>query len=146
METKTCSGCGNSKPIAEFTFRNKKKGIRHARCSECTRDTLKAHYAANVGYYVRKARKHRRAAYEENFQKLVEYLREHPCVDCGEDDICVLTFDHLRDKKYNISAMIHNCVWSSVQREIAKCEVRCANCHMRKTAKQRGFRKFALVA
>jgi hypothetical protein len=70
---------------------------------------------------------------------LVSYLREHPCVDCGETDPLVLGFDHLRDKKSSISKGLRDREWQSVLDEIAKCDVVCANCHRRRTARRSGF-------
>ncbi len=32
-------------------------------------------------------------------QFISEYLSQRPCVDCGESDTEVLTFDHVRGKK-----------------------------------------------
>ena len=62
------------------------------------------------------------------------------CVDCGEDDPLVLEFDHRGDspKLYNIAEMMDSSV-SLIMAEIAKCDVRCANCHKKKTAKDFGF-------
>lgn len=60
----------------------------------------------------------------------------HPCVDCGEPDPIVLDFDH-RDRKaksFTISAYYANVSEARLRAEIAKCDVRCANCHRRKTA------------
>ena len=69
---------------------------------------------------------------------MLEYLRTHACVDCGETDLLVLEFDHLRDKKYNIAEMINrDFTWASILREIEKCEVVCANCHRRRTYTRR---------
>ena len=69
--------------------------------------------------------------------KLKQYLIDHPCIDCGETDLRCLDFDH-RDptlKKCNVSKMVGGGSWSwnSCLEEIAKCDVRCANCHRKKT-------------
>ena len=76
---------------------------------------------------------------------VVEYLGRHPCADCGEDDVLVLEFDHLRDKSFSIPWGIRNRPWSLVLAEIEKCEVVCANCHRRRTATRAGFTRAALA-
>ncbi len=75
------------------------------------------------------------------------WLRTHPCVDCGEVDVVVLDFDHVRGRKRDgIAQLIHLGVSTkTLDTEIAKCEVRCANCHRRKTARERGWYKFSLA-
>lgn len=69
-------------------------------------------------------------------QKLLALLAEKECVDCGEKDFRVLDFDHIdrKNKFKNVSDMRSgHYSWESVSKEISKCEVRCANCHRRKT-------------
>lgn len=99
--------------------------------------------------YVRKARKWSDKARDEITTKLLVYLKDHPCVDCGEDDPIVLTFDHVRGRKSDSIARLASrsgASWSRIEREIKKCQVRCANCHARRTAKQFGWRKLRLLA
>lgn len=58
------------------------------------------------------------------------------CVDCGETDPVVLDFDHVSGRK---SAGVSRMRTSSLPKlltEIAKCEVRCANCHRRVTTQR----------
>jgi hypothetical protein len=76
----------------------------------------------------------------------VEFLKNHPCVDCGESDLIVLEFDHLTDKSFAVAYGIRNCNWDSVLAEIAKCDVVCANCHGRRTAQRRGYLRRLLRA
>ena len=78
---------------------------------------------------------------------VIEYLLRHPCIDCGEVDLIVLEFDH-RDpstKRMAVSSLLRYSSWTLIEAEIAKCDVRCANCHRRKTARERDYRKVALA-
>ena len=67
-------------------------------------------------------------------KRLADIKTASGCVDCGEKNHIVLDFDHIRDKKYNVSRMIHDGFsWKAILREIEKCEVVCANCHRIRT-------------
>jgi hypothetical protein len=54
-------------------------------------------------------------------------------------DLIVLEFDHRCDKSFNIGeAAARGFGLSRIASEILKCDVRCANCHRRKTYRERG--------
>lgn len=80
----------------------------------------------------------RSTAIKKEYKRRVgEHLLAHPCVDCGEVDVRVLDFDHLdaSTKRSDIAKMVNaGGRWSDIELEIAKCEVRCANCHRRVTS------------
>ena len=64
----------------------------------------------------------------------------HGCVDCGYDEYAIaLQFDHVRGiKKSNVSDLIQrDYAWSTILKEIEKCEVRCSNCHAVMTARRK---------
>lgn len=66
----------------------------------------------------------------------MDSLKAGGCVDCGNKNLTVLEFDHLRDKTRNIGDMRGVC-WAVIDAEVAKCEVVCANCHSIRTAARR---------
>lgn len=67
-------------------------------------------------------------------KRLADIKEASGCVDCGINNHIILDFDHIRDKKYNISRMIHDGFsWKAIKKEIEKCEVVCANCHRLRT-------------
>ena len=74
---------------------------------------------------------------EANRAQVKDYLSSHPCVDCGEPDIEVLDFDHVRGVKFkDVSALVYTAYsLRTIIREIEKCDIRCANCHRRKNRK-----------
>lgn len=76
----------------------------------------------------------------ESRKKVLEYLKTHPCVDCGETDVRILEFDHVRGtKKKEVMGLIYRYSFKTVLKEIEKCDVRCANCHRRRTSIQQGW-------
>ena len=87
--------------------------------------------------------KNRRSVKARNREYINDYLKSHPCVDCGISDRRVLEFDHVRGIKFgNVSKSIGEC-WN-LQRlsdEIEKCEVRCCNCHRIKTRERIDYNK-----
>ncbi len=129
--------------MTDFQFKSKKRNIRHYRCSECCRVRGKKHYSENKETYIIKAATRK----DEIYAMLCDYLVTHPCIDCGEKDPIVLEFDHVRGNKLmEVARMVHNgWPWHKITLEIEKCDVRCANCHRRKTAKQFDWKKFAPV-
>lgn len=78
-------------------------------------------------------------------QFVLDYLSIHPCVDCGEEDPIVLEFDHIKGKKLERIANLcrRGLSLDRLKLEVAKCEVRCANCHRKRHAKENNYFRFA---
>lgn len=134
---KTCCTCHNAKPLEDFNLRRTSKDGRQDRCRQCQKDW----YAANSARHKQNTSRHRKKYIARNRKYIWDYLKTHPCVDCGETEPAVLDFDHVRDKKINnISEMMGTGFsYKTLTAEVRKCEVRCANCHRRKTARQQGW-------
>jgi recombinational DNA repair protein (RecF pathway) len=141
-DSKRCTRCGETKPLTEFN--RKDRGRLQGYCRACNSAYLKEHYAKNKEYYAAKARKNTRLSKINAITYIWRYFETHPCVDCGETDPVVLQFDHVRgEKSFAIATMVSTGFSAAkIEAEIAKCEVRCANCHFRKTAKERGWYRY----
>lgn len=143
-----CSRCGEVKAVDEFPIKNKATGLRSVWCRDCRRGYGREHYEKNKPAYLAKNAR-RRAVERPKVRAMIDqYLREHPCVDCGSKDITVLEFDH-RDrsaKEFAVGELARVAEWPRVLREIEKCDVRCANCHRLRTAKQFSWAKEAGIA
>ena len=86
----------------------------------------------------------RQKAHDEAKRFVYEYLVQKSCQDCGERDITVSTFDHVRGtKKMNIADMISGGYSvTAIKNELEKTDVVCFNCHMRREQKRRGSERF----
>lgn len=142
-----CGRCEVDKPEDDFNWQNKAKGKRQGYCRECKKAHQRKYYEANRESYLKTTYRSRAARKVVARKHVITHLESHPCVDCGEGDTVVLHFDHVRGEKVdNVAEMI--CQGASLERlqaEIDKCEVRCANCHMRKTAVQLGWHSAPFV-
>lgn len=132
---KKCSKC--LKMLDENEFNWKFKYTRRSyHCRECSRKYIQNHYKNNLNYYINKALKRNSMIKERSYKFLGPYLLGHPCVDCGESDILVLEFDH-RDRKMKDGDISHiiqrGATLKKLIAEVQKCDIRCANCHRRKT-------------
>lgn len=143
VTTKRCTGCGRDRPITEFIVKNRSTLRRGTRCRSCRSAYGKAHYQRNKLTYLSRNRSRRRKGGSAYWHWLVDYLTHHPCIDCGERNIVVLQFDHRdgTDKVSTIGAMLNHSSWAKLLAEVAKCDVRCANCHRLRTAKQFSWSK-----
>lgn len=129
---KICSTCKTEKTLDEFGNNKSREDGKQRYCKLFAKDT-------NAKYYLRYPE--RRREYNDKQRALTQqfiwdYLKEHPCSDCSENDPVVLQFDHVRGQKlFNIGeACGKGFALDKVIAEIEKCDVRCANCHIRQTA------------
>ena len=108
-------------------------------CRECNRARSRRYYAENHDLHRENVARRNKKVVAEMRVHILEYLKTHPCVDCDNQDIRVLEFDHRDSKINNVSTMVSRGVSKEkIFEEIAKCDVRCRNCHAIKTYERQG--------
>lgn len=134
LKKKQCSTCFAVKPLPDFYCDFLMSDGVSSRCRVCVRRKATER---RKNYKAQMRRRH--VARVSAARELVDaYLVLHPCIDCGMPDIDVLDFDHVRgQKKYVISTLVgQGARLETIKEEIAKCDVRCANCHRRVTRRR----------
>lgn len=143
MKTKICTGkCKRRLPMDAFALRNTNNGRYRSDCKDCYNELQRTKYLRDLAIRTKQKIRQRKLQ-ERNQEYRWEYLRTHPCVDCGETDLRVLEFDHVKNKKYrSISYLVnHGFSLEVVIEEIKKCEVVCGNCHRIRTGNREGWFK-----
>lgn len=136
---KRCCLCKQTLPLSEYNKHKDRKDGLQTVCRECNRARSRRYYKENPELHKKNVRRRAKQVVADNRRQLMEYLSERSCTDCGITDSVVLEFDHLSDKKHNISSMMRaGYRWLSVLEEIEKCEVVCANCHRKRTYARSG--------
>lgn len=100
-------------------------------CKLCQREMSKSHYERNrQSYYDRNERRKK-----ANNLFLKEY-KDNPCLDCGNSYPYYVMDLHHRDgeeKEALISQLVNKTTLPRLKRELAKCDLLCANCHRERT-------------
>lgn len=132
---KQCNKCGLKKPYDEFHKRSTIKSGYQPICKVC-RKILDKKLKSNPKLKLKQkeCNKNRKLM---NRQNIFDYMKDKKCYNCNESHIACLQFDH-RDgvqKRFNV-ADATSYGWSTILKEIEKCDILCANCHHKRTAKQ----------
>jgi len=139
-----CTKCNIDKPEDEFQFKYKLKGVKRKQCKSCVKEYRKKYYDENRISAISYSKECNIDRRNRNRQYLWDYLKINPCADCGESDPIVLEFDHKDnvDKLDSVGKGVER-MWSieKLQQEIDKCDVRCSNCHKRRTSIQQNWYK-----
>jgi len=144
LHTKTCTKCAETKPLDSFYSDTRQSSGLRPDCKECQKKLSKDKYQNDTDFRARKlatAAAYQKGQRREYQIRILTLLKQSGCIDCGEKDPVVLDFDHVYGTKTaGISFMVRNHrAWETIEAEIAKCVVRCSNCHRRKTAKDRNY-------
>lgn len=143
---KYCSKCKVFKDLSEFFKNNFTNDGYCYKCKICAGLYKRKYRKTSTGKLkdqISHTKRHKRLVKEKSLLVL-ERLSEG-CIDCKEKDIIVLQFDHLSDKIQNIAKLrLDDGPVDKFILEMNKCVIRCANCHIRKTAKERNWWKLDL--
>lgn len=133
---KTCTRCGESKGTSEFNRSARNADGLHSYCRDCS----KAHYRLNASRHALNV-KAVRVRRKSEARVLIAPILAEGCVDCGMKDIRALEFDHVRGEKVaGIGTLIRDGHGTAaILAEIAKCDVRCRNCHAIATMERLGL-------
>ena len=143
MSDKTCTVCGGTNPIDDFTRSIKGKDGRTSQCKSCCATYAKA-YREQYKKRARLSSKKTQAKWKANGERIVDWITLKydgtPCLDCnGVFNWCAMDFDH---RPGEVKELIIGTIGiqkatpervSLVEKEIAKCDLVCANCHRVRT-------------
>ncbi|HEY0545012.1 MAG TPA: hypothetical protein VGC91_06410 [Pyrinomonadaceae bacterium] len=142
---KQCYRCKAFKDTSEFHKYSRSRDGLQPYCRPCKRAIDNAHYKKHPhrNYERNKANVHRNQMWLYNFIKTKHCEWE----GCTVNDPDMLVLDHINpnEKRAHVSTMVHTPFsLKSIQAEVAKCRVLCANHHQKHTIQQFGYKKWVV--
>ena len=123
MFIKKCSRCNKYKFRWQYNKNRAKKDGLQYQCRPCQHDYHnKKWYPSKRKDHIKSVKMNKLKRRRYNYTKVIEEYFVKGCSDCGERDIQVLEFDHVR----------------GIKRRVGN---RCRNCHKKKTWKEQGYYK-----
>lgn len=118
-------------------------------CANChrVRTETRGHYHVRCPPVVRGSRNRKVVRRAARAVEVIRSAKDGPCLDCARRfPACAMDFDHVGAKRMAVSAMVRmKPTVSSLMREIAKCELVCANCHRVRTHARKTFLERAVT-
>ena len=141
--SKQCYRCKAVKDTSEFHKYSRSRDGLQPYCRPCKRIIDNEHYQK----YPRRNYARNKANALKNRIWLHNFLKTKHCEweGCDVNDPDMLVFDHLSpgEKRGHVSNMVYSPYsLKSIQEEVAKCRVLCANHHQKHTIQQFGYKKW----
>lgn len=141
-ETLICKHCNKEKPIKSFSSAKRKNGERYYWNTCCACHSAKWR-AKNKEYFSKWQREYKKSRIDpnENIRRrkkrlerkiiLLNYINQHSCKRCGENDIRTLCFHHKNPSEKSFGVTAGNRPLELLKKEVLKCDVLCSNCHLK---------------
>ena len=141
--SKACTKCNVEKPLSEFYRQSKTKAGLHANCKVCSAAYDKAWQVKNRVKIAKRKKEEYQTMVAEGGHILAWLAIKYAgvaCMDCETVfPMCVMDFDHGPEetKEFKISGLGGKLATPfmkrKVEKEIAKCDLVCSNCHRVRT-------------
>ena len=144
---KHCPRCNQDKDEAEFGKNKTRPDGLQVQCRACIKLIHRDWYERNKERHYGNVQKRRKLVSDEIVRRLTAYLKVHSCVDCGMADPRVLHIEEQSGTGFSLKErLLQGATWTALLPEIERCEVRCANCRLLRTAQQVGPRRALLMS
>lgn len=131
QKTKVCKGCGKEKSLTCYDKQPDSRWGHTSRCKVCRSKAQKDRINNNREKHRATRRKYENKKGAKQKQKAVDY-KGGKCSICGYHKcFAALEFHHINpgEKEISISSKWCSLKWGTIQRELDKCILVCANCH-----------------
>ena len=127
INMKRCSKCKISKSNSEFYKSKADKSGLCSYCKVCNNAATKKWQKENKELFYSYTKKYK----DKKRDFYIEYKKRLKCQDCGERHSACLVFHHRNpeEKVFTIGCSTPGYSIERIMKEIAKCDVLCANCH-----------------